>query len=370
MRIEFFAFRSLSGGRRLAMTACAASLAALTLAGCAQQPQQRVSYQRGKEYFPEGKKYGTASPRVVAEGQAVPKGGGRYLVGRPYRIAGKTYVPSEKSTSYTVTGMASWYGAAFHGRRTANGEIYDMRSLTAAHPTMPLPSYARVTNLSNGKSIIVRVNDRGPYHGGRVMDLSQRVAELLETRAAGTARVKVDYIGKASTGGSDDAKLLATLRTGGPAQLDGYSSPEPQTMIAEAPPPPRPAPPPLRAPAPVVATLARPAPPAPAPQPTLAAANEDEEAPAAPASPTVALPPVAPVPPSRPFDLATIPGAAVPIATARPATSPAPAAAAPPRRQSAAIYFAPDLSLAARFERAGPFVGLDSRGFATRGDGR
>jgi rare lipoprotein A len=368
MRNEFFVFRSPSRGRKLAMTACVASLAALALAGCAQQPQQRVSYQRGKEYFPEGKKYGTASPRVVAEGQAVPKGGGRYLVGRPYRIAGKTYVPSEKSTSYTVTGMASWYGAAFHGRRTANGEIYDMRSLTAAHPTMPLPSYARVTNLSNGKSIIVRVNDRGPYHGGRVMDLSQRVAELLETRAAGTARVKVDYIGRASTGGSDDAKLLATLRTGGPAHLDGYSSPEPTTMIAEAPPAPRPAPP-RPAPAPVVATPARPAPASPAPQPTLAAASEDEEAPAAPTA-AVVLPPVAPLPPNRPFDLATIPGAAAPISVARPATAPAPAAAAPSRRQSAAIYFAPDLSLAARFERGGPFVGLDAGSFTTRDSSR
>lgn len=347
----------------------AASLAALTLAGCAQQPQQRVSYQRGKEYFPQGKKYGTASPRVVAEGQAVPKGGGRYLVGRPYRIAGKTYVPSEKTTAYTVTGMASWYGAAFHGRRTANGEIYDMRSITAAHPTMPLPSYARVTNLANGKSMIVRVNDRGPYHGGRVMDLSQRVAELLETRAAGTARVKVDYIGRASTGGSDDAKLVATLRTGGPAQLDGYSAPEP-TMVAEAPPAPRPAPPPKPEPAPVVAAPARPTPPAPQPvAATTAAAVEDDAPPAAGASPAAALPAVAPLPPSRPFDLATIPGAAVPISAPR-AVPAAAVAPTPPRRQASAIYFAPDLTLATRFEQAGPFVGLDARGFADRAAGR
>ena len=81
--------------------------------------------------------------------------------------------------------MASWYGAAFHGRRTANGEVYDMASLTAAHPTMPLPSYARVTNLGNGYSIIVRVNDRGPYHAGRVMDVSSRVADVLDMKAHG-----------------------------------------------------------------------------------------------------------------------------------------------------------------------------------------
>ncbi len=91
--------------------------------------------------------------------------------------------------------MASWYGDAFHGRRTANGEVYDMRSLTAAHPTMPLPSYARVTNLSNGYSVIVRVNDRGPYHGGRVMDVSSRVADVLDFKSTGTAKIKVEYVG-------------------------------------------------------------------------------------------------------------------------------------------------------------------------------
>ena len=84
--------------------------------------------------------------------------------------------------------MASWYGDAFQGRRTANGEIYDKASLTAAHPTMPLPSYARVTNLVNGYSIIVRVNDRGPYRGGRVMDVSSRVADVLDFKGAGTAQ--------------------------------------------------------------------------------------------------------------------------------------------------------------------------------------
>ena len=91
--------------------------------------------------------------------------------------------------------MASWYGAAFHGRRTANGEIYDMASLSAAHPTMPLPSYARVTNLGNGYSVVVRVNDRGPYHAGRVTDVSSRVADILDMKAMGTARVKIDYVG-------------------------------------------------------------------------------------------------------------------------------------------------------------------------------
>ena len=114
----------------------------------------------------------------------VPRGGGQYLVGRPYTVAGRRYVPAE-NPSYSAVGMASWYGAAFHGRRTANGEVYDMASLSAAHPTMPLPSYARVTNLGNGYSVIVRVNDRGPYHAGRVMDVSSRVADILDMKAHG-----------------------------------------------------------------------------------------------------------------------------------------------------------------------------------------
>ena len=129
--------------------------------------------------------------------------------------------------------MASWYGDAFHGRRTANGEIYDKDSLSAAHPTMPLPSYARVTNLGNGHSIIVRVNDRGPYHGGRVMDVSSRVADVLDFKGAGTARVKVEYVGRAPLEGSDDVELLATLRIdGAPATLDGTPASRP-VMVAQ-----------------------------------------------------------------------------------------------------------------------------------------
>ena len=91
------------------------------------------------------------------DGGAVPKGGGRYLVGKPYTVAGRTYTPKEVSANTSQTGKASWYGSAFHGRRTSNGEVYDMRSVTAAHPTWPLPSYVRVTNLANGRSMIVRL---------------------------------------------------------------------------------------------------------------------------------------------------------------------------------------------------------------------
>jgi rare lipoprotein A len=162
-------------------------------------------------------KYGvSSSPRVVAFGEPVPKGGGTYRVGKPYIVAGRVYVP-EEDLNYREEGLASWYGDDFHGRLTANGEVFDMASLSAAHPTLPMPCYARVTNLSNGKSLIVRVNDRGPYHGNRLMDVSSRAAELLEFKGYGVARVRVEYVGRAPLEGSDDRQLMATLRTGVPA---------------------------------------------------------------------------------------------------------------------------------------------------------
>src|SRR6201982_2529573 len=162
-------------------------------------------------------KYGvSSSPRVVAFGEPVPKGGGTSRVGKPYMVAGRVYVP-EEDVNYREEGMASWYGDDFHGRLTANGEVFDMASLTAAHPTLPMPCYARVTNLSNGKSLIVRVNDRGPYHGNRLIDVSNKAAELLEFKGNGTAHVRVEYVGRAPLEGSDDRQLMATLRTGTPA---------------------------------------------------------------------------------------------------------------------------------------------------------
>src|ERR1700719_3975870 len=162
-------------------------------------------------------KYGvSSSPRVVALGDPVPKGGGTYRVGKPYTVGGRIYVP-EEDPSYREEGLASWYGDDFHGRLTANGEVFDMASLTAAHPTLPMPCYARVTNLSNGKSLIVRVNDRGPYHGNRLIDVSNKAAELLEFKGNGVARVRVEYVGRAPLEGSDDRQLMATLRSGTPA---------------------------------------------------------------------------------------------------------------------------------------------------------
>src|SRR6202158_5398522 len=182
--------------------------ACLALANCASW---------GKSGSRVDPKYGvSSSPRVVAFGEPVPKGGGTYRVGKPYIVAGRVYVP-EEDTGYREVGTASWYGDDFHGRQTANGEVFDMASLTAAHPTLPMPCYARVTNLGNGKSLIVRVNDRGPYHGNRLIDVSNKAAELLEFKGNGIARVRVEYVGRAPLEGSDDRQLVATLRTGMPA---------------------------------------------------------------------------------------------------------------------------------------------------------
>jgi len=280
-------------------------LTSLGFAGCAQQPQQ---FAHSKEYFPSSI-YGRPSDRVVADGEPVPRGGGQYLVGKPYTVAGQTYYPAEKK-HYAATGLASWYGDAFHGRRTANGEVYDRNSFSAAHPTMPLPSYARVTNLRNDHSMIVRVNDRGPYAAGRIMDVSRGVAEALDFRRTGTALVKVEYIGPASLEGSDDRKLLATLRMDGhPATFDGKS--DMPSMVAEAEPPQH------------VASMEPVAPQPPAADHTRGGDRQSlnnmvENIEAAPANGFTGT---APIPPSRPFDLGTIPGAGTQISGPRQASA-------------------------------------------------
>jgi len=192
-------------------------------------------------------RYGvSASARVIEPGEPVPKGGGVYRVGKPYVVGGKVYVP-EADPHYSAVGLASWYGDDFHGRYTANGEIFDENSISAAHPTLPLPCYARVTDLTNGRSIIVRVNDRGPYAKGRLIDLSVRTAKLLGFYGHGTAKVRVDYVGMAPLAGSDDRKLMATLREGAPAQAPvmvasakpfapAYFDRRPMTQVAPLPP--------------------------------------------------------------------------------------------------------------------------------------
>jgi rare lipoprotein A len=341
---------------RRVVRVCLAGMVGLLVANCANQPQRSSGSSGSREVgaFSDVNKYGRASPRVVADGAEVPKGGGRYHVGNAYSIAGRTYYPSDRPVGHSQTGMASWYGEAFHGRKTANGEVYDKRSYTAAHPTMPLPSYARVTNLRNGNSIIVRVNDRGPYHGGRAMDVSERVAHALDFKGQGTTRVRIDYLGKAGLGGSDDTRLAASLRTDGapasspgiPASIGGgtvmVASNEP---VLRTPATPRPA-------VAMTQPVSRPAVQA-TPAPSI---EEDAEETAAPVARALAYQPTQgtpakgiPVPLSRPFDLGTIPGATTPV---RATTSPA-----RPQR-TASLSFAPNATGLSSFQKGNPLADL------------
>ena len=148
--------------------------ATLLLAGCASFSERRAAEEQGR--------------RVAA--------GGIYKIGTPYEIEGDWYYPQEDAT-YDNTGIASWYGSKFHGRRTANGEIFDMDLLTAAHPTLPMPVRAKVTNLENGRSVVVRINDRGPFAKDREIDMSRHAADVLGFKEKGTAQVRVQYLGRA-----------------------------------------------------------------------------------------------------------------------------------------------------------------------------
>jgi rare lipoprotein A (peptidoglycan hydrolase) len=211
----------------------AAALAVLLLPACTNTPQSG-----GRGVLPPMDV--PASPRTVT-GANIPKGGGIYKVGRPYQIAGQWYTPAE-DPFYDETGVASWYGEDFHGRRTSNGEIYDMYALTAAHRTLPMPSYVYVTNPANQRSVMLRVNDRGPYAHGRIIDLSKSAADALGLTHHGTGEVRVRYAGPAPLNGDDyrERQFLASqpwTRGGGP----GYAAPAPvpadRRRFAQNPPP-------------------------------------------------------------------------------------------------------------------------------------
>ena len=161
-------------------SACATAIA-LVLAACSSTPPP--------------------APKPVEDhAVTVPPNAGVYKVGQPYQVDNVWYYPREQP-DYDETGIASWYGPTFYGHHTANGEMYDGGALTAAHKTLPMPVNVRVTNLENGKSLVVRVNDRGPYARGRIIDLSKRAAELLDVVQTGTARVRVTYLSRADLNG-------------------------------------------------------------------------------------------------------------------------------------------------------------------------
>jgi rare lipoprotein A len=153
-------------------------------------PAKQPAYvlKRGGGYYKDDGPGDNPPDNLDAIPDAVPRQESPHrFANRPYSVLGRDYVPLSAGTSYRARGIASWYGRKFHGQKTSTGEIYDMYAMTAAHPTLPIPSYARVTNPANGKSVIVRVNDRGPFHAGRIIDLSY------------TAAWKLGYVGNGST---------------------------------------------------------------------------------------------------------------------------------------------------------------------------
>lgn len=171
--------------------------------------------------------------------------GGNFKVGNPYKIDGKWYYPKEQY-SLTETGIISWYGPGFHNKKTANGEIFNKNELTAAHRTLQMPSLVRVTNLENGRSLIVRVNDRGPYKRGRMMDVSERAAELLGFKNQGTAKAKIEVlkqeslkVGQAAKSGQSTKGYEVAMNGGGVTEFYDIASIQPAASpdMIDLPPP-------------------------------------------------------------------------------------------------------------------------------------
>ena len=182
------------------------------------------------------REFGVAvSPRVT-KAKYPPHGGGRALPPNPYVVRGVTYKPVA-GPGYVATGEASWYGQDFHGRRTANGEIFGAYYLTAASPVLPIPSYARVTNLENGRSVMVRINDRGPYMQGRVADLSYETAQVLGFVGKGSAQIQIAYVGPAPLNGDDSRMLMASVQTNAIPPQPAFDQGDIRVALAEAPKP-------------------------------------------------------------------------------------------------------------------------------------
>ncbi len=215
------------------LPACTARNSAVTVVE--RQDRAAAAFRPGSEPRVEAARQeagaGNWLQRAVARAPEAPARTGGYKLGKPYRMAGQWYTP-EADASYDQVGEASWYGGSFHGRVTANGEIFDAAALSAAHPTLPLPSYVRVTNLENNRSVVVRVNDRGPYAHSRLIDVSQRTAELLGFKRRGEAKVRVQYVDRARLDGNDQEFLLASYR--GP-EADVWRGAEIQVASAELP---------------------------------------------------------------------------------------------------------------------------------------
>lgn len=235
------------GSFRLAF--CVLSIALVVLAGCS-AATRRVAIERDAGVDAPKPAPSTSAPRSS-------RGGGYYqddgpgdnvpanldqiedaeprleplhrFANNPYTVFGQQYVPYRALTSYRQRGIGSWYGRKFHGQRTSGGETYDMYAMTAAHATLPIPSYARVTSVANGRSVIVRVNDRGPFHSGRLIDLSYTAANKLGYAGAGSATVEVESIMP-----EEFPILAARRRQAGPPVAAAAPRPDEQQPVAEA----------------------------------------------------------------------------------------------------------------------------------------
>jgi len=173
----------------------------LAIAGCGSTPpakQASAPAKSGGYYLDDGPE-ATPPPNLDAVPDAVPREEPLHrFANRTYVALGKTYTPQTERRTHSQEGLASWYGRRFHGKKTASGEAYDMYAMTAAHPTLPIPSYARVTALDTGKSVMVRINDRGPFHSSRIIDLSYTAAHKLGYLSRGSTRVRVESIDPAA----------------------------------------------------------------------------------------------------------------------------------------------------------------------------
>lgn len=178
---------------------------AFALTGCASQPAppSKSSSAKGGYYLDDGPPTQPPS-NLDAVPDAVPRDEPLHrFANRTYTVMGNTYTPQTQRRAYVEEGLASWYGRRFHGKKTASGELYDMYAMTAAHPTLPIPSYARVTALDNGRSVVVRINDRGPFHSKRIIDLSYTAAHKLGYIGKGSTRVRVESLDTATSDALD-----------------------------------------------------------------------------------------------------------------------------------------------------------------------
>ncbi|HEY4530905.1 MAG TPA: septal ring lytic transglycosylase RlpA family protein, partial [Luteimonas sp.] len=183
-----------------------------------EDPSTRGDYVAGGLYKPG---VADSTPDYIPDVDAIPEPEvvdlprSRYGNGPTYKVLDRTYRVLDDTEGFAETGLASYYGQKFHGRRTSNQEVYDMYAFTAAHKSLPLPSFARVTNLENGKSVVVRVNDRGPFHDGRVVDLSYAAAVKIGVYPSGTARVEVRALGPGENARDQPADVRTAQRDPG-----------------------------------------------------------------------------------------------------------------------------------------------------------